>query len=78
MARELRALSYMTELYLTTGNATAARATHADFCAACDGPSEDAVAALGRCPTPAPSDVVDAARRRARRSSTGSSWSCPL
>jgi tetratricopeptide (TPR) repeat protein len=58
------ALSYMTELYLTTGNATAARATHADFCTACDGPSEDAVAALGRCPTPAPSDVVDAARRR--------------
>ena len=58
------ALSYMTELYLTLNNATAARATHADFCAACDGPSEDAVAALGRCPTPAPSDVVDAARRR--------------
>jgi tetratricopeptide (TPR) repeat protein len=58
------ALSYMTELYLTLNNATAARATHADFCAGCDGPSEDAVAALGRCPTPAPSDVVDAARRR--------------
>ena len=58
------ALSYMTELYLTLNNATAARATHADFCTACDGPSEDAVAALGRCPTPAPSDVVDAARRR--------------
>ena len=58
------ALSYMTELHLTLNNATAARATHADFCAACDGPSEDAVAQLGSCPTPAPSDVVDAARRR--------------
>ena len=58
------ALSYMTELYLTTGNTTAARATHADFCAGCDGPSDDAVAQLGSCPTPAPSDVVDAARRR--------------
>ena len=57
------ALSYMTELHLTTGNTTAARATHADFCAACDGPSGDAVAQLGSCPTPAPS-VVDAARRR--------------
>ncbi len=57
------ALSYVTELYLTTGNATAARATHMDFCAACDGPSEAAVAQLGSCPTPAPS-VVDAARRR--------------
>ena len=56
------AMSYMTELYLTTGNTTAARATHADFCAAC--PSEDAVAAMEPCPTPAPSDVVDAARRR--------------
>ena len=58
------ALSYVTELHLTTGNTTAARATHADFCAACDGPSEDAVAQLRSCPTPAPSDVVDAARRR--------------
>ena len=58
------ALSYMTELHLTTGNATAARATHADFCGSCDGPSADAVAQLGSCPTPAPSDVVDAARRR--------------
>ena len=69
----------MTELYLTLNNATAARAAHADFCAGCDGPSEDAVAALGRCPTPAPSDVVDARRGAgARRSSTRSSWSCPL
>ena len=58
------AMSYKTELYLTLNNATAARATHADFCAGCGGPSEDAVAALGRCPTPAPSGVVDAARRR--------------
>ena len=64
VARELRRDVLHDGLYLTLNNATAARATHADFCAACDGPSEDAVAALGRCPTPAPSDVVDAARRR--------------
>ena len=63
-------MSYLTELYMRMNNATAAGATHDDFCAAC--PFEDAVIELhdgvfgvfGPCPSPAPSDVVDAARRR--------------
>jgi len=46
------AMSYMTELYMTTGNATAAATTHARLCAACDESfAVPLVDAMGACPS---------------------------
>lgn len=66
------AMAYSMELFLTTGNATAARAMHTAFCDAC-GPDDleaAVVAELGSCPTPAPV-ASDAARGRGPAASTG-------
>ena len=47
------AMSYMTELYMTTGNATAASATHARLCEECDESfAAPLVASMGACPSP--------------------------
>ena len=46
-------MSYMTELHLTLNNATAASATHARLCAACDESfAAPLVASMGACPSP--------------------------
>lgn len=65
------AMAYLTELYLTVGNATMAQETYDRFCEdGCDAAdAEEAAAALGACPTPdptlGPTDAADAASRRA-------------
>merc|ERR1711871_1354286 len=47
------AMSYMTELYMTTGNATAAATTHARLCEECDESfAAPLVASMGACPSP--------------------------
>ncbi len=47
------AMSYMTELYMTTGNATAASTTHARLCEECDESfAAPLVASMGACPSP--------------------------
>merc|ERR1719409_213976 len=47
------AMSYMTELYLTLNNATAASATHARLCEECDESfAAPLVASMGACPSP--------------------------
>merc|ERR1719409_132522 len=52
------AMSYMTELYLTLNNATAASATHARLCAACDGSfAAPLVDSMGACPSPTATTV---------------------
>ena len=52
------AMSYMTELYLTLNNATAARATHARLCDFCDESfAAPLVDAMGACPSPTATTV---------------------
>merc|ERR1719409_1636385 len=52
------AMSYMTELYLTLNNATAASTTHARLCAACDGSfAAPLVDSMGACPSPTATTV---------------------
>ena len=52
------AMSYMTELHLTLNNATAASATHARLCAACDGSfAAPLVDSMGACPSPTATTV---------------------
>merc|ERR1719163_1843350 len=52
------AMSYMTELYLTLNNATAAATTHARLCAACDGSfAAPLVDSMGACPSPTATTV---------------------
>ena len=47
------AMNYMTELYMTTGNATAASTTHARLCEECDESfAAPLVASMGACPSP--------------------------